>query len=166
MNIFIVDDDPFVAAQMLCDKHIVKMPLESCQTLCAPFDNGVAPYKRTHYNHGCTKWVRESYENYEWLINHAQELLNEYSRRYNNRVHKCQAVLNWVKNNYLSYLNLPDVGLTPFYLAMGNEFKVNNNPVDCYRNFYIKAKSEFAEWRCGNVPFWYTDGLTKVKNVV
>ena len=29
MNIFRVDNDPTVAAQMLCDKHIVKMPLET-----------------------------------------------------------------------------------------------------------------------------------------
>ncbi|MGL5028900.1 MAG: pyrimidine dimer DNA glycosylase/endonuclease V, partial [Wolbachia pipientis] len=26
MNIFVLDEDPAIAAQMLCDKHIVKMP--------------------------------------------------------------------------------------------------------------------------------------------
>lgn len=33
MNIFVVDRDPVVAAQMLCDKHIPKMLLESGQML-------------------------------------------------------------------------------------------------------------------------------------
>ena len=34
MNIFALDKDPVVAAQMSCDKHIVKMILESAQMLC------------------------------------------------------------------------------------------------------------------------------------
>lgn len=33
MNIFVVDADPFVAAQSLCDAHVVKMIVESCQLL-------------------------------------------------------------------------------------------------------------------------------------
>ena len=33
MNIFYVSRDPFLAATMLCDKHVVKMILESCQML-------------------------------------------------------------------------------------------------------------------------------------
>ncbi len=31
MNIFVLDKDPAIAAQMLCDKHIVKMLLETAQ---------------------------------------------------------------------------------------------------------------------------------------
>ena len=34
MNIFYVDRDPVKAIQMMCDKHIVKMILESAQMLC------------------------------------------------------------------------------------------------------------------------------------
>lgn len=33
MNIFYLDSDPVVCAQMHCDKHVVKMILESCQLL-------------------------------------------------------------------------------------------------------------------------------------
>lgn len=33
MNIFYLDHDPHVAARWMVDKHIVKMPLESCQML-------------------------------------------------------------------------------------------------------------------------------------
>ena len=33
MNIFILDKDPYLAAQMLCDKHIPKMIVESAQML-------------------------------------------------------------------------------------------------------------------------------------
>ena len=31
MNIFVLDRDPVVAAQMQCDRHVVKMVLESAQ---------------------------------------------------------------------------------------------------------------------------------------
>ena len=34
MNIFYVDKDPKTAAKMMCDKHIIKMILESAQMLC------------------------------------------------------------------------------------------------------------------------------------
>ena len=33
MNLFILHDDPTVAAQMQCDKHVVKMIIESAQML-------------------------------------------------------------------------------------------------------------------------------------
>ena len=35
MNIFYLDKNPVVAAQMSCDKHVVKMILESAQMLCS-----------------------------------------------------------------------------------------------------------------------------------
>ena len=33
MNIFVTDSNPVVSAQCLPDKHVVKMPLETCQML-------------------------------------------------------------------------------------------------------------------------------------
>ena len=33
MNIFRLHDDPYIAAQMHCDKHVVKMILETAQML-------------------------------------------------------------------------------------------------------------------------------------
>ena len=94
MNIFVLDESPVVSAKYACDKHVVKMILESAQMLCSVQPEGTAPYKRTHYNHPCTKWVRESSRNYEWLLIHAYALCDEYTRRYD-KVHKTQAVIEW-----------------------------------------------------------------------
>ena len=33
MNIFVLDEDPAIAAQMMCDKHIPKMIVETFQML-------------------------------------------------------------------------------------------------------------------------------------
>ena len=33
--------------------------------------------------------------------------------------------------------------------------------LDAYRNYYIKYKHEFAKWKMGNIPSWYSDNLEK-----
>jgi len=149
MNIFAVNNSPIIAAQELCDKHIVKQGLESCQMLCNVFE--VAPYKRTHYNHPCSKWVRDTIKNYDWLIEHCREIFKEYTRRYG-RIHKSQAVLEWILNNYSS-VNLPSMPQTPHFQCMPVEYK-QNDFVKAYQTFYIKDKT-FAKWKMGNIPVWF-----------
>jgi len=129
------------------------MLLESCQLLCSVFEPGTAPYRRTHYNHPCSIWVRTSLQNYEWLIKHAESISTEYTTRYL-KIHKSKQVLNWVIQNYHT-LNLPDIGLTKFAQAMPDHFK-DKDAVVAYRNYYIKAKSRFAKWdKANNTPEWW-----------
>ena len=80
MNIFYVDADPKIAAHSLCDNHIRKMQIESAQMLCTTFWHyGFwAPYKKAHYNHPSTKWVRESKANFNWLLEHGLEICKEF----------------------------------------------------------------------------------------
>ena len=103
MNIFAVDQDPKISAQQLCDKHVVKMILESAQMLCAVYDNGTAPYKRAFYNHPCTIWARETEQNYEWLLNHAYAMCQEYTRR-DGKVTSPSTLSNGVARTITSYL--------------------------------------------------------------
>ena len=152
MNIFVVDENPRIAARQLCDKHVVKMILESAQMLCSAFENGKAPYRRAYYNHPCTKWARESIANYEWLLTHAYQLCEEYFQRYG-KIHKSLDAIDWCDNNYLS-LNLPNTILTPFAQAMPDEYK-NDNPIQAYRNYYNGEKSYFAEWKNTPTPEWF-----------
>ena len=39
MNIFVTNPDPHVSARVLPDKHVVKMPLETCQMLSIIFSH-------------------------------------------------------------------------------------------------------------------------------
>ena len=152
MNIFVIDKDPVIAAQNLCDKHVVKMIIESAQMLCAPFEKGEAPYKRSHYNHPCTKWVRESQANYEWLLTHAYALCDEYSSRYN-KIHKSLKTIDWCNNHYYR-LNLSDIGLTSFVQAMPDEYK-SDNAMQAYRDYYNGEKAYFAKWKSQIIPPWF-----------
>lgn len=150
MNIFILDENPILAAKYQADKHIVKMPLETAQLLCAAHHGyNETPYATTHYNHPCAKWVRESLSNYMWLIEHGIALGDEYKWRYF-KIHKSIRVIESLP--FPSHL--PDIGLTSFALAMPDDCKVAD-PVQSYRNYYMQHKQQIASWRLRSKPFWW-----------
>ena len=152
MNIFVVDEDPEIAARQLCDKHVVKMILESAQMLCTVAHNHGfnAPYKKAHPKHPCTLWVGKSAENWQWLITHGLAMAEEYTRRYG-RVHKSEAVIRWCARLPLGF---PQKGLTPFAQAMPEQYK-NECAVTAYRAYYQGEKAAFATWK-SEVPQWWT----------
>jgi len=154
MNIFVLDNDPKVSAELMCDKHCVKMILESAQMLCSAYPQGKAPYRRAFYNHPCTKWSRKSASNYKWLLSHAYGLVNEYFDRYS-KIHKSLDAIQWC-DDHSHTLQLPDIGLTPFAQAMPEEYK-NPDAVVAYQTYYIKDKKRFAKWKNGKVPAFMLD---------
>lgn len=90
MNIFYLDSNPKVAARMQCDRHVVKMILETAQLLSTAHHelDGESPaYKPTHKNHPSAVWVRSSTKAYQWAWLHLKALGSEYSKRYG-KVHK------------------------------------------------------------------------------
>lgn len=157
MNIFVVHYNPATAAQMLCDKHVVKMALETAQLLCSAFENGTAPYKRTHYNHPCAKWARELAGNYLWLVQHGLALCVEYQYRYN-KEHKCKSVIQWCFDNmHLIKFQKDDYyRVTPFPQAMPDKYK-NIDAVKAYRAYYNGEKLKFAKYTKREKPEWVLD---------
>jgi hypothetical protein len=90
MNLFYLDRDPVEAARMQCDRHVVKMILETAQMLSTAhleLDGIQVAYKATHKNHPSTVWVRSSAAAYAWAFKHLMGLSDEYTRRYG-KVHK------------------------------------------------------------------------------
>jgi len=90
MNLFYLDTDPVDAARMQCDRHVVKMILETAQMLSTAhveLDGIQMAYKATHKNHPSTVWVRSSIPAYRWAFQHLMALGDEYTRRYG-KVHK------------------------------------------------------------------------------
>jgi len=152
MNIFRLADSPEESATLQCDKHVVKMPLETAQLLCSAHPEGVAPYKRTHYNHPSAVWVRESIDNYFWAIDHGLELCDEYHRRYGaakGKQHASRAVIEWAATNLP---DLPAIGPTPMPQCMPEEYQVAGDPVAAYRKYYRGDKSSIAAWKHTDRP--------------
>jgi hypothetical protein len=178
MNIFVLDSSPKQAAEYHCDKHVIKMILESAQLLCTAhrvidgeetrcIQNGrkqtlwIHPdakmdetlYKSTHMNHGCAVWVRESAQNYYWVYELMLELNREFVRRYRKQkdhetIVKLQGVLSQIPSN------LKDIGFTIPPRCMPLEYQ-EADVVQSYRNYYSKGKRDIASWTDTPVPFWY-----------
>jgi len=147
MNIFILDKNPLRAARYHCDKHVSKMILESAQMLSTILDG---PYRPTHANHPCTRWIAESQANAEWVVTLAWNLNAEWRHRYgHNHNHKSWEIIRSMED---AIGKLPAKRRTPFVLAMPDEFKTDD-PVESYRAYY-KSKS-FARWAYGAQPRWW-----------
>ena len=156
MNIFVLSTAPSTAARMMCDKHVVKMVLETAQILSTVkilLGEEGAPYKPTHVNHPCVQWAKQK-ENRCWLTCHFDSLLHEYKERYN-KEHKCAEI----KNDVCFY----EARFWPisFVQCMPEQYKVPNDPVAAYRAYYLGEKARFAKWKLGNVPPWWTEGQAK-----
>lgn len=149
MNIFVLSLDPAEAARMQCDKHVVKMIVETAQILCTA---GRGVYRPTHANHPCTVWAGQSADNFKWLIRHGLALCEEYTFRYGKR-HKTQDVLALVEPP----ASFPVVGLTPFAQAMPEELR-SNDVVASYRAYY-HTKASFARWTRRDPPEWWNASL-------
>ena len=187
MNIFVVDRDPIISARNLCDKHVVKMIVETAQMLSTVhlvIDGTLTVEKTTSgrnvkryllenqewnnklcksvmVNHPCTQWAYESAHNYIWLWEHGNELCREYTYRYN-KIHS----MNDLYTKYL--VQMPNKlackfpqSRTPFAQAMPEQYK-NVDPVHAYRQYYIHEKNKFAKWTRREVPLWYSQGLVEL----
>ena len=155
MNTFILDYDPAVAARFHCNKHVVKMILESAQMMCAAhwihllesqgktisdfkrikdaqqwaFENTPEdlqpPWKMSHVRHPCTIWTAKNVANYSWQLRLCEGLLLEYTRRYGKR-HKTELEAKWLRKNLP--VNILDQSLTNFPVCMKEEYKIFKEP--------------------------------------
>ena len=142
MNIFYLHKDPAKAASFFYNRHVVKMILESAQLLCTAHvmldgDDANVPYKVTHKNHPSAVWARESADNYSWLYFHMLALGEEYTRRYGKKhltILKCSGPLGKLPGGILN------TGPTPMPQCMPDQYKVPDNSVEAYWNYYEAEK--------------------------
>jgi len=180
MNIFMLDEDPVTAAVSQCDKHVVKMIVESAQMLSTahrmldgsmeirlsksgkrnikyynhPYLDNVL-YKAVHHGHPSTVWTMESLDNYIWHYEHFVALCDEYQYRYGKK-HLTDTLLRDTLRTYPK--NIPQIGLTPIKLAMGSnpECMFPEDPVKSYRLFYQTKQDRFKMvWSKRDVPHWF-----------
>lgn len=175
MNIFFLHPNPRRCARWHCNKHVVKMLLESCQLLYTAHWSKTAPdltdapltkagergYKPTHRHHPCAKWVQQSAANYRWLCCLAAELAREYRHRYGvTKVHACEAHVAWLSAHVPAGLAI-DVGFTEPPKAMPAEFKVAGSAVASYRRFYVGGKGAkgLLEYKGRHAPHWIPNSI-------
>lgn len=172
MNIFVLQSEPRECAIDHCDKHVVKMHVEGVQMLVSVLNRYDIEHQVTtksgtihkggHPHHPCTKWAGNSYDNFIWLIEYVRGLTDEHTYRYGTipvSVRQTQEVVRYAHQVYdaMEREGCAENGLTPFALAMPNEFKCDD-AVQSYRNLYVYGKSDIAFWKKNRpAPQWYLD---------
>jgi len=158
MNIFAVDRNPLAAARQLPDKHVVKMPLETCQMVSIIYSKWYhnwgqiyradgEPYatqKGAFRNHPCTVWAEKNEYNLAWLIAHGIHLCTEYYQRYD-KVHACAKPLFEAKKIFHQKIKQPitiHCMVDKFARAMPDEIKYDEtiDDITAYRK-YVNTKS-------------------------
>lgn len=97
MNLFASDPCPYLSAQALDDKRVVKMVLETAQLLSTAVHHGMVfasdeVYRPAYANHPVAIWVRAHPLNLGWTYWHLHALIEEYRLRFD-RQHASERVL-------------------------------------------------------------------------
>ena len=189
MNIFYLDPDEKICAEMHLDKHVTKMAIEYAQLMSTAHrvldgeeytglttngrrikrwrmndDREQQLMKASHINHPSAIWSRANRDNYIWLYRMWFYLCKEYTHRYG-KIHACERLVNVL---YLPPENIAEGNFYPPTPAMPVEVKVELlNPIagrkydvlKSYHNYYILNKAHFAKWTKREVPTWFKQGL-------
>ena len=172
---------PTEAAEAYMDKHINKILLEAVQMLCTamrvlvpdtPIKDQI--YKVAHLNHPVSIWVRTSRDNFIWTLDLVEALHEEWRFRYSHPIDKfhrsyavAQLLRRHVPRDHL--FPCPRAGLTPFALAMPDEYKARSgNAVESYKAYYMSPeKRRIAAWKKQRpAPEWYSWSETHPQQTV
>jgi len=162
MNRFLINYSPELCARDLCDKHVVKMPLEEAQMLCttmrlhAPeYAEEARLYRAVHQKHPCTIWAGQSRANYEYSLDMFREMCREYTHRYD-KVHASWRLYDALVDG-AQYV--PDGGITPHPECFSEHTDLKSGrpwPIYSYRKFYMTKQKRFKMvWTKRDMPEWF-----------
>ena len=159
MNIFYLDTDPKLCAQMHCDAHVRKMIIEYAQILstthrqlCPDDPLNQHRYKSCFVNHPSTMWARQTFENYIYLSHLWYYLCQEYEHRWGKKhatFVKLEKYLNMCPTPLFSNNSVRQ----PIAQCMPDDVK-NKCGVQAYHNYYNKYKRHLHKWTNRPQPDW------------
>lgn len=184
MNIFVLHEDPKIAAQMHCERHILKMIIEHTQMMAAAYYStiGISRKKQIPDNqeavnnlfrgfprkdeNGNDRPYSISHVNHPCTVWTRSSLTNFYwlldctkalCEEFTHRYkgkHSVEFIVDWM---YQNPPKLEDQGLTPFAQAMP-EFYKSENAVEAYRKYYaFKTTYMRVNWKLEErIPHWWT----------
>ena len=174
MNIFALSKCPVESAQQMLDKHIVKMPTETCQMLhtnelffafvklygyepslkeLKQFHTDMRPKKKAHgllmkpamLNHPSTIWARQSRHNTKWLYEHGVALCEEYTYRYG-KTHGTEKRIRQLESEMRDAFSNK---ASPVSIAMDDRYRIENTFNDDWE-FVIQSYRHYyleGKWR-------------------
>lgn len=185
MNIFVLHEDPQIAAQMHCDKHVCKMIVEHAQMMAAAYYHTIGisrkkefPQNQEKINELFSGWPRKREDGTEWHysvshVNHPCTIWARTSIENFNWLLQCtkalcrEFVLRWKGRDHsiqkiLDWIDhnppkLPSTGRTSFAQAMPVCYQ-SDNAVESYRKYYAyKTTYMKVGWKLpSKSPDWWT----------
>lgn len=184
MNIFVLDENPKKSVELMCDKHVVKMLVETAQILSTVHrildgeevtvkkqaegstkarnyktwvlddEREDILYKSTHVHHPAVVWAMSSLLNYNWLLAHFEALIEENNHRFGEKDRKSAELLETLKT---PPKNIKDLPFDRFYTIMDDQYIISADAVMNYRNYYNKGKKHIHKWTNRPTPEWIND---------
>ena len=169
MNVFVCDNDPTRAALQLCDKHVVKMIVESVQILSSVDDKwnlsehmpGVDLCRPGWKNHPAVLCARNNSAYALWIAEHGYALSMEYACRYG-KIHAMDNLAYYFrKAARLQFGTVAfDADITnTFPRCMPEKYALKATTVDAYRSYLDFKYNELwapgkARWTNASQPSW------------
>ncbi len=179
MNIFALTRCPKESARQMLNKHVVKMPTETCQMLHTNelfseffdrfgYEPTLAQLKQYHsdmnsilmkpamLNHPSTIWARKTDDNTLWLFQHGVELCREFNERYGKEHGSFERILQTA----IDY-DADSSMATPIKIAMFDIYRLDrkeyftNNPDNEEWDFVIDSYRHYyleAKWQFAEWP--------------
>ena len=153
MNIFHLHKDPRICAEYHCDKHVVKMILETAQMLSTAYRRNFGDnddlYKTAYPKHPMTIWVGDSGGNFNWSMRLLDQLLYQYTMRYN-KVHKTIRIYESLLGKHTRW-QCWKTEFTPPPQCMPDEYK-HEDYITAYKQYYVGEKKRFAKYTGVDIP--------------
>ena len=182
MNIFFVNKDPAKAARALCDKHVVKMTVESAQMMATAhrvldgrlvdsvrWSNGpngarIAKNRKVWIHpsleHQIPKATHVNHPSNVWVRQSTKNYMwlfwhfNELLYEYEKRYERIHAYTMLANLFAQPPENCPVGKMTPIPCAMDEKFIISDDPVENYRNYYRLGKVHILKYKCTRPPRW------------
>jgi hypothetical protein len=187
MNIFVLDENPVIAARMHCDKHVPKMIIEHTQMLASAYYSTIGISRKKEIADRQLEvsklfkgWPRKKDDGSDWPysithVNHPCTIWTRASKENFDWLIDCTYELciefekRWSNREHsvkriiewmkLNPPNLQSTGQTPFALALPDCYK-SESATDSYKKYYAyKTHYMKVVWRKPSSPRpeWFTD---------
>ena len=192
MNIFVLHEDPRIAAQMHCDKHVCKMIVEHAQMMAAAYYHTIGINRKKEFPQNQEKindlfrgWPRKREDGTEWHyslshVNHPCTIWTRTSIENFNWLLECtkalcqEFVVRWKGKDHsiqkiLDWIDhnppkLPSIERTSFARAMPMCYQ-SDNAIESYRKYYAYKTSYMkVRWKLPSVSpdWWNSDFIESV----
>jgi len=171
MNIFYLSKKTSRCARWHCDKHVVKMILETAQLLYTAHwvldvtpDFSSAPSRLSgeagympirNVKHPSALWARSGLLQYMWLCDLGMALCVEFRHRFSGRAHACEEHIFWLYAHPPAAI--PRIPWTQPPQAMPPELRRADSVV-AYREYYRKNKAHLLTFTGRARPHWLSGG--------